>query len=42
MFVRDPGYLSRTNGTKLVVDHLLRGLSLIKKKKNTWAYTLED
>ena len=33
MCARNPGYMSRANGAMLVVDHFLRGLRLIKKKK---------
>ena len=33
MSVRDADYQSRANGACLVVDHFLRGLRSIKKKK---------
>ena len=34
MSVRDPACLSRTNGAWLVIDQVLRGVMLIKKKDN--------
>ena len=34
MSAREPSPLSRENGAKLVVDHLLRGEGLTNKKKN--------
>ena len=34
MSVRNPGYMSRANGAYFIVDHVLRCLRLIKKKKN--------
>ena len=42
MSVRDPGQLSRAKGAYLVVNHFLRGGSLIKKKKKGGAYLVVD
>ena len=33
MSVRDPGSLSRASGACVVVDHVLKGWRLMKKKK---------